>query len=183
MDVDTVDDGLDAGFGGGLRRLATNRLTGGADGDSVEDGGTGGGRAVGGFGADAAGGSGRVASESDRYAASRFAPVSTPPRLRSFGMPPANKPPSWGADGTLELLSLPTERPSLLLRNRFPPGTGGASPPGGLGMPGTGGAPPMAGPLDFPCLSIIGADLSFVTVFLSFVPLVISCNRALCADG
>lgn len=38
----------------------------------------------------------------------------------------------------------------------------------------------MAGPLDF--FSIIGADLSFVTVFLSFVPLVISCNSALCAD-
>ena len=56
--IDTVDDGLDAGLGGGLRRLAINGL--GAGGDSVEDGG-GGGRApggleaAGGFGADATG--------------------------------------------------------------------------------------------------------------------------------
>jgi hypothetical protein len=72
-------------------------LTGGAGGDSV-DGGGGGGLApgglgaVGGFGAGAAGG--RRASPSDMYDDSRLAPVSTPPRLRSFGIPPANKPPN-----------------------------------------------------------------------------------------
>jgi hypothetical protein len=49
---------------------------------------------IGGFGAEAVGALGRVASDSDRYAASRLAPVSTPPRLRSFGMPPAKSPPS-----------------------------------------------------------------------------------------
>jgi hypothetical protein len=175
------------GFGGALRRLASSGLTGGAGGDSVE-GGRGGGRVpgsfggpVGGFGADTAGGLGRVASESDRYAASRFAPVFTPPRLRSFGMPPANRPPNWGAvDGTLECPPSSPERPSLLLRNRFADGAGGASPPGGLGMPGIGGAPPIAGPLDFVSVPMMGADLSLVTAFFNRAPLEISCNSALC---
>lgn len=168
-------DGLGAGLGG------TFRLTGGAGGDSVDGGG--GGRApgglgaLGGFGAGAEGGVGLELSESERYAASaRFAPVSTPPRLRSLGIPPANRPPSCGADGILPPLVLsPLERPSLLLRSLFatpPGGTGGASPPGGFG---TGGAPPIAGPADFPgSFWIIGADLSFVTVFFKRVPLVIS---------
>ncbi|KAF4203899.1 hypothetical protein CNMCM5878_007995 [Aspergillus fumigatiaffinis] len=63
---ETVEEGLEAGLGGGLRRLATSGLSGGADGDSVEDGGGGGGRAPGGFGAEATGGrGGREASESD----------------------------------------------------------------------------------------------------------------------
>lgn len=95
----SVDDGRDIGFGGGFRRLATNGL--GAEDSDV--GGTGGGRAPGGLGAAPAGGlgtdvvvaRGRTDSESERYDASfLFAPVSTPPRLRSLGIPPANKPPN-----------------------------------------------------------------------------------------
>lgn len=90
---ETVDDGLDAGFGGAFRKFATSGLGGG---DSVEGGG-GGGRApgglgaAGGFGAGAAGG---FVPESERYGESRLAPVSTPPRLRNFGIPPAKSPPS-----------------------------------------------------------------------------------------
>lgn len=62
------------------------------------EGGSGGGRApgglgaVGGFGADAAGGLGAL---SETYGEScLLAPVSTPPRLRSLGIPPAKSPPS-----------------------------------------------------------------------------------------
>lgn len=66
VDDETVEEGLEAGLGGGLRRLATSGFSGEADGDSVEDGGGGGGRAPGGFGAEATGGrGGREASESD----------------------------------------------------------------------------------------------------------------------
>lgn len=166
-----------AGFGGAFRRLATSGLGGG--GDSAEGGG-GGGRApgglgaAGGFGAGAAGG---FVPESERYGESRFAPVSTPPRLRNFGIPPAKSPPSWGAEGTLALLSCPGI-PSLLLRSLFaacPDGTGGASPVGGFAMPGTGGAPATGGPEVFPpSFETSGADLSFVTAFFSRAPFEIS---------
>lgn len=176
--VDTVDDGLDAGRGGGLRRLATNGLGAGAE--SV-DGGGGGGRAIGGLGA--AGGLGAdVAglSLSGRYVESRLAPVSTPPRLRSLGIPPANSPPSCAA-GALGALSTP-EPVSLPLRallGAAPEGTGGggAIPVGGLprvgtgGAAATGGAPPALAPPEFP---ICGADRSFVTAFFNLAPLLIS---------
>lgn len=63
-------------------------------GASVEGGA--GGRAAGTLGADETGGlGGRDVSESDKYGeASLLAPVSTPPRLRSLGIPPAKSPPS-----------------------------------------------------------------------------------------
>lgn len=182
-----VDEDLEIGLRGTFRRFATNGLTGGG-GDSV-DGGRGGGRVPGGlgaagsFGADATGGFGRTLSESDRYGESRLAPVSTPPRLRNLGIPPAKRPPSCGADGTLALLSGP-ERPSLLLRSRFAAGTGGARPVGGFLKPGTGGAPPIGGPADLPpSLEIIGADLSLVIVFFKRVPLVMSDKSALYQDS
>lgn len=187
--VDIEDDGLGAGRGGGFRRLATSRLTGGIEVASVDGGGDG--RKVGALfdgigGLGAAPGGGGVlellcASESDRYDAFEEAPVSIPPRFLSLGIPPANKPPSCGADGTP---SSPPDRsfPALLLLSLFaaPPGTGGASPPGGLGaIPGTGGAPATGGPPEPPdVFPIRGADLSFVTVFLSLVPLEISERRA-----
>jgi hypothetical protein len=142
---------------------------------------------AGGLGALPVGGSGaefRELSESDRYDESGLAPVSMPPpRFLSFGIPPANMAPSWGADGTTPESSpsgLPRP-PSLLLRSLFPapPGRGGAPPPGRLGMLGIGGAPPSDGPLDAPgSLVINGADLSFVTVFLRWAPFAISPRRA-----
>lgn len=49
-------------------------------------------------------------------------------------------------------------------------------------MPGTGGAPPIVDPFDFDDFSIIGAERSFVAVFLSRAPLVISAMRALYGD-
>lgn len=97
--------GLDAGFGGGLRRLVTKGLAAefGADGgDSVVCGvglkalnlGT-----VGGFGAKEVGGfeaDFRDVSGSEMYDESLSAPVSIPPPVfRNFGIPtPANIPPS-----------------------------------------------------------------------------------------
>lgn len=68
---------------------------------------------------------------------------------------------------------------SLLLRSRLAEGTGGARPLGGFGMPGTGGAPATGGAADLTPPAIKGADLSFVTVFFSLVPLVISERSAL----
>lgn len=146
-------------------------------------GGGGGGRApgglgaAGGFGAGAAEGFAPEWSESVRYGESRLAPVSTPPRLRNFGIPPAKRPPSWGADGTLPPLSCPVP-PSLLLRSLFaacPEGTGGASPVGGFAIPGTGGAPAAGGPEVFPpSFETSGADLSFVTAFFNRAPFEIS---------
>jgi hypothetical protein len=178
--LDTVEAGLEPGRGGGLLRFATKGLTGGAGGASVEGGGGGG--TPGTLGADATGGLGtRDVSESDRYGdASRLAPVSTPPRLRSLGIPPANSPASCGVAGAAVLFSLPGPT-SLLLRARFAPcpGTGGASPLGGFFIPGTGGAAPRGGPDDLtPPPPICGADLSFVTVFLNFVPFEISESKA-----
>lgn len=105
-----------------------------------------------------------------------------PPRFFSFGIPPANSPPScggWSIPAAL-LSAFPW---SLLLRARFP-GIGGASPPGALDIPGTAGAPldgDDLGPPETTPPPTIGADLSFVTAFLRAFPLVISWRRAPCA--
>lgn len=94
-------------------------------------------------------------SESEAYEASAPAPVSMfPPRFFSFGMPPANRPASCGAE------SAGPEFCSLLLRARFP-GTGGA-------RPGTGGALPAP---------TTGAERSLVAVFLRAFPLLMSASR------
>jgi hypothetical protein len=149
--------------------------------------GTGGaGGAPGGFGADARGGLGtelRDVSGSDRYGVALCsAPVLTPPDFLSFGMPPANKPPSCGADA-IELSPPPV---SLLLLARFPPPGAGGTSPGGAGalpMPGTGGAPPIGGALG-PSLTLptVGADRSLTTVtFFSLAPLPMSDSSAPCA--
>ena len=93
----------------------------------------------------------------------------------SFGIPAANNPPNCGAPPTLAVVSDPM---SLLLRARFPPGAGGAKPPGGFNIPGTGGAPAIGPPPPSDFLSIMGADRSCVTAFFSFAPFVMSVNRA-----
>lgn len=185
-----VELGLDTGFGGGFRKFDTRGFVGCDGADSVVFGTR---RKVGSFGAvggfepaNDGGGLGvemRELSGSEMYDESRLAPVSMPPLLLSFGMPPAKMPPSCGAVASPPLSPLPPLPPvSLLLRARMAPGPfgiGGASPPGGLPRPGIAGAPPIAGaaepPLSFP---IMGADRSFVTAFLSLAPLVISLRRA-----
>lgn len=96
---------LPTGGGGGFDdaelavflRLAIEGWKVGADGrPGIAGAAPGGGRGaetVGGFGADL-----DVDSGSERYDESRLAPVSTPPPVfRSFGMPPAKRPPSCGA--------------------------------------------------------------------------------------
>lgn len=100
-----------------------------------------------------------------------------PPRVFfSFGIPPAKSPPNCGA-ASIVLVDAPPASLLLLFLVGLE-GTGGASPPGGL-IPGTGGAPLTAPPeLDF--LSRTGADLSFVTVDLSFFPLLMSDSNAPC---
>lgn len=108
--------------------------------------------------------------------------MSTPPRLRSFGIPPAKRPPNCAA-GPLDVPSSP-DTPSLLLRNRLaagPDGTGGASPDGAF-IPGTGGAPPTGGAAEPPPEVVIcGADRSLVIVFFNRVPLWISDSNAPCS--
>ena len=169
-------DGLASGLekadcGAGLR-LCFNADTAGFSG--IAFGRRGG--APGGLGAEALGAVGMFldVSGSDRYGESVSRPVLTPPDFRSFGMPPENIPPSWGAPDIA--LSLPET--SLLARALFPSGLLGANPPGAFGTPGTGGAP-IAGPtvffLSFP---VIGADLSFVTAFFSLVPFSMSPSNA-----
>lgn len=118
----------------------------------------------GGRGAAAAGGRGAdglEVSESE-YEDSPPAPVFTPPLLFfSFGIPPANIPPSCGAVA-MPPASLVPPPVSLLARARFPPpGTGGARPPGAF-IPGIGGAPAIGGGPEFELLllSMMGADLS-----------------------
>ena len=188
-------DGLDAGLGGIFFRFASGLGIAGAD--SVDIGlgrrpldfgieGAGVEGSPGGRGAAAAGSlgaDGLELSESE-YELSPPAPVLTPPlRFFSFGIPPANMPPSCGAAPTLVALLDPPPV-SLLLRPLFPPpGTGGASPPGAF-MPGIGGAPAIGGgpELELPLLSIIGADLSLTAAtFLRRAvagPLDISDNKA-----
>jgi hypothetical protein len=168
-------DGLEAGFGGTFFRFARGLGVAGVDSvytgpelglkpfvlgiDGVETEGTPGGRGAavaGGRGAD-----GLDVSESE-YEDSPPAPVFTPPLLFfSFGMPPANMPPSCGA-GSIPPEPLPPPPVSLLARARLPPpGTGGARPPGVL-IPGIGGALAIGGTPEFELpLSIMGADLSF----------------------
>ena len=165
--VESTDDGL---------RLFLSAATPGAGGGRPPGIG---GAAPGGLGAAPDGGLGalRDVSGSERYGELPSLPVSTPPALRNLGMPPANRPPSWGA-----ALCMPFPSVSLLLLARFP-GTGGARPDGGAGalpMPGTGGAPPMGGPPPPPeTLPIVGADRSLIWVtFLSPVPLRMSPSSA-----
>lgn len=66
-----------------------------------------------------------------------------------------------------------------MLRALFPGGIGGAKP--GRAIPGTAGAPVKGGgstpPETFPTM---GADRSFVTAFLSCLPLLISVRSAPC---
>lgn len=126
----------------------------------------------------------RVVSGSDRYGDSCLsAPVSTPllPVFRSFGIPtPAKMPASW--DAPPEAAPPELSPVSLLLLALLPPGTGGASPPGGLGaIPGTGGAP-IGGPegpsSTFPTC---GAERSLTWVtFFSFAPDRMSPSSAPC---
>lgn len=171
--LDATDDGLESfsppktGFNGGR-----------------PPGMGGAGEAPGGLGADPRGGFGtelRDVSGSDRYGALPWsAPVLTPPAFLSFGMPPANKPPSCG--GAAIALSPPPV--SLLLRARLPP-PGGASPPGGAGglpMPGIGGAPAIAGAAGpSETLPTVGADRSLTCVtFLSLAPFPMSDSSAPC---
>lgn len=141
--------------------------------------------AVGGLGADDAGGLGaevRDVSGSEIYDDSR--PVSIPPpRFFSFGMPPANIPPSCGAVAIPPLSPPPPLPPvSLLLLARLAPlplGTGGASPPGGFPNPGIAGAAPTDGPAELPeSFPTIGADRSLVAAFLSLAPFVMSVKSA-----
>lgn len=123
--------------------------------------------AAGGLEAEKLGTFGAEPSGSDAYDESALAPVSIPPLFFNFGIPPAKRPPSWGA-------ALMDDAPpsSLLLLARFP-GTGGASPPGGFGappIPGTGGAPPTGGPEESEPLATMGAERSLVTAFLRALP-------------
>jgi hypothetical protein len=116
------------------------------------------------------------------------APVSTPPALRSFGMPPAKSPPSCGGAATPPPpppppppFPPPPSPPSLLLRARFGAG-GGASPgaAGRLAIPGTGGAP-IVGAAWVGLLSIMGAERSLICVtFLRRAPPSILLSRAPC---
>jgi hypothetical protein len=142
----------------------------------------------GGFGAEKGLGAARPASPgSDRYDEPASAPVSMPARVFfSFGMPPAKRPASWGAESAPEAPPLAEAWPapwSLLLRALLP-GTGGARPPGGFGappMPGIGGAPPTGGPdEDEDAEATCGAERSFVTAFLRARPLWMSERRAPC---
>lgn len=141
--------------------------------------------AVGGFGAVEVGGLGaepRDVSGSEMEDESRSAPVSTPLTVFfSFGMPtPANIPPNCGAEGTpLESPLVPLPPVSLLLRTRFDAASfiTGARPLGFV-TPGIAGAP-VRGPVEEGFVfSSCGADRSFVTAFLSLVPLVISPSKA-----
>lgn len=123
----------------------------------------------------------RVVSGSDWYGDSSVSlPVATPPPVfLNLGIPPANIPPSCGAEA---MAAPPVSLPSLLLLARFPPGGGGgAKPPGADGLfaiPGTGGAP-MAGAAGADIfVSIIGADLSFTTVFFNRAPPSILLSKA-----
>jgi hypothetical protein len=108
-------------------------------------------------------------------------PVLTPPPVFfSFGMPPANSPPSCGAESMLDIALCCRSLWSLLLRIR--PGAGGAKLFGAFGKPGTAGAPPSGDGPGPPELlpPTNGADRSFVTVFLSALPLLMSESNAPC---
>jgi hypothetical protein len=101
-----------------------------------------------------------------------YAPVLTPPDFLSFGIPPANSPPSCGAAGSIPPPAGALPCPwSLLLRALF--GAGGL-------RPGTGGAPPIGGPALFVGLLLtIGAERSLTTVtFFNLAPLLMSLRSA-----
>lgn len=103
----------------------------------------------------------------------------TPPDFLSFGIPPANSPPSWGGPAD----EAPVSPPSLLLLALAPLGTGGANPPGvGLGaIPGTGGAPAGLTGAASTTLPIDGAERSFIwPTFLSLAPPSILLSSAPC---
>lgn len=107
----------------------------------------------------------------------------TPPALfRNFGMPPANRPPNWGAVSVADAAAAAPpalfEPWSLLLRALFPPGGAGGRKP----APGTGGAPPTGGAtFEDDLVSIMGADRSLICVtFFSRAPFSMSPNRAPC---
>ena len=111
--------------------------------------------------------------ESIEYDEDLLAPVSIPPvRFFSFGIPPANNPPSCGASAKLTCPPVV----SLLLLVLLISGLD-VSPPGGLRNPGIGGAlVATAGPpLD---LSTVGAERSLVTAFFNRAPFVISVRSA-----
>ncbi|KAK0254772.1 hypothetical protein LTS09_010243 [Friedmanniomyces endolithicus] len=156
------------------RRLFLSADTPGGGGAAAEGGNGGappGGRSAKPFGG-AGGALGALPGELRALVSGSESYMFTPPALfRSFGIPPAKMPPSCGAD-SMPGAGLPPW--SLLLRTRLPPaGAGGRSP-------GTGGAPPTGGPADAELVlaSIMGADRSFTTVFLSRVPLDISPSKA-----
>ena len=158
------------------RRLFLSAATPGGGGAAAEGGNGGappGGRSAKPFGG-AGGALGALPGELRALVSGSESYMFTPPALfRSFGIPPAKIPPSCGAD-SIPIAALPPW--SLLLRARFPlAGAGGRSP-------GTGGAPPAGGPADAELVlaSMIGADRSFTTVFLSRVPLDISPSNAPC---
>lgn len=115
-------------------------------------------------------------SEYEPCSPSESAPVWTPPLVFfSLGIPPANRPPSCGAELML-VLGLVV---SLLLRflwfragaAKFMFGIGGAPPTGG---------PPTFGPED---PSSCGADRSLVTVAFNLAPFVISESKAPCTKS
>lgn len=90
LDLRKADKGPEGGIGG--------RMPGTAG--AVPEGGFGA-EKLGGFGAEAV-----CSPGSDIYEESEFAPVSMPPRLfLNFGIPPANSPPSCGADSIPELVA------------------------------------------------------------------------------
>ena len=101
--------GLGGGLSGDWRNLDTNELA-----EELLSRGGFGGTAFGipagfgvGTGAGVAGGFALSLSGSDEYDESRIAPVSMPPRLLSFGIPPVNRPPSCGASFAPEFVELP----------------------------------------------------------------------------
>lgn len=175
-----IEEGFDTGLGGGFFRFARGLGAGGAApgmGGAEPPGGGGGPPGAGGaLFTGIRGAEGREVSESE---CALSAPVSIPPLvLFSLGMPPAKSPPSCGAPLVMPLSPPPPVPWSLLLLALFPPpGTGGARPVGAP-IPGTGGAPPIGGPPPPDFFSTCGADRSFVTVALSFLPFVMSLIRA-----
>ena len=114
-------------------------------------------------------------SGSERYGESLTAPVLTPPAFLSFGIPPARIPASCGPPPKA---SAPPDPASLCALALPASGLGGAPPGGFNDPPGTGGAPRGDGPAAFFSPPTIGADRSFVTVFLSCLPFEISPNKA-----
>ena len=161
------------GFGGGIPGGSGGALPGNRGGAPPGSRG-----ALGGFGAAPPGSAGiRLdGSGSERYGESRSAPVLTPPVFLNFGMPPENMPANCGPPPNAPS---PPPDPASLCALVLPASGLGAAPPGGFNdPPGTGGAPNADGPAVFFSPPTIGADLSFVTAFLSCLPFVMSPNNA-----